>query len=722
MAASVYAQPLTTSEDGIFLSAAMLEMGQTVDLSTVPWRFHEGDNPAWADPVYNDSAWALINTDFPSDSLGGAWQGIGWFRLHLRVDSSLHNTLLGFYTYHAGASEIYLDGEKIGGFGEIGTSAETDQIYIPKGLPLTAHLDDSDAHVLAVRYTNRALSPRQRAFHALSRYEPTGFALVVGANTEMVHRYTFSKSQIYTDALLMGMLLLIAALHLLLYAFDRRDHTNLFFGLSMLCMSIGHFGAGHVFGYQFLLVDGALNETLLFDIGFHGFMFFLLLLLATVYSLYAPRLVRYVWIAGLVWLIVWGMLWNSLDRTTDVAQILILLLFLETIRVTAYAIYKRQEGGWMLGASVLITALAFLAFALGGTSATAYRGALTDTPRLVTQTGFWLIFLFVPLPLGMSVLLARRYTSRSQRLELELERVEELSAQTLAQEREKQALIASQNERLEAEVEARTAELRQSQQQLVHAEKMASLGALTAGIAHEIKNPLNFINNFAEVNEELADELQEALTNGESVEDIIADLKQNATVIAQHGKRADGIVKSMMAHAREGKGEREAVNLNALIDEHVELAYHGKRAQTPGFNVKIERDFDEGVGNVEVVPQDFGRVILNLVGNAFDAVMERAASENGTYEPVVHVVSCKQAGGVEIRVADNGPGMNAEVKTKVFEPFFTTKPTGTGTGLGLSLSYDIITQGHGGTLTVESKEGNGAAFVITLPHAVAPAR
>ncbi len=284
----------------------------------------------------------------------------------------------------------------------------------------------------------------------------------------------------------------------------------------------------------------------------------------------------------------------------------------------------------------------------------------------------------------------------------------------LAKEREK----ARERELEQAKkIEQAYHQLRETKDRLVQQEKMASLGALTAGIAHEIKNPLNFINNFAEVNEELAQELREALANGESVDDIIADLEQNAAVIAQHGKRADGIVKSMMAHAREGKGEREAVNLNALIDEHVELAYHGKRAQVPGFNATIERDYDEAVGQVEIMPQDFGRVILNLMGNAFDAVMERAAQVNGQYEPEVTISTRRVDNRIEIRVADNGPGMSAEVKAKVFEPFFTTKPTGSGTGLGLSLSYDIITQGHGGTLTVESEVGEGAAFILTLPEA-----
>ncbi len=279
--------------------------------------------------------------------------------------------------------------------------------------------------------------------------------------------------------------------------------------------------------------------------------------------------------------------------------------------------------------------------------------------------------------------------------------------------------VALNNAEAYQQLAAALEELTTTQQQLVQQEKMASLGALTAGIAHEIKNPLNFINNFAEVNEELADEVREDLADFPEalahIDDLLADLKQNAGVIALHGKRADSIVRSMMAHAREGKGERVQVELNTLIDEHMELAYHGKRAQTPGFNVEIARDYDAAVGEVAVVPQDFGRVILNLVGNAFDAVLEYAAQQNGQYTPQVMVSTRRVGDRVEVRVTDNGPGMNEAVKAKIFEPFFTTKPTGSGTGLGLSLSYDIITQGHGGTLTVESSENEGAVFLLTLP-------
>ena len=263
-------------------------------------------------------------------------------------------------------------------------------------------------------------------------------------------------------------------------------------------------------------------------------------------------------------------------------------------------------------------------------------------------------------------------------------------------------------------------ELKTRQAQLIQQEKMASLGQLTAGIAHEIKNPLNFVNNFAEVNQELADELREAYGANPNIKladllDVIDDLKQNAQVIAQHGKRADGIVHAMMQHARGGTGQREPTDMNTLVSQHIDLAYHGKRAQVPGLTVTIERDLGEQARVVNVVPQEIGRVLLNLLGNAFDAVHEHAGKVDGAYVPTVTVSTQQIDGQVEIRVSDNGPGIPTEIREKIFEPFFTTKPTGTGTGLGLSLSYDIVTQGHGGRLTVESTEGEGATFIITLP-------
>jgi two-component system, NtrC family, sensor kinase len=268
------------------------------------------------------------------------------------------------------------------------------------------------------------------------------------------------------------------------------------------------------------------------------------------------------------------------------------------------------------------------------------------------------------------------------------------------------------------EIEETLHKLKETQTQLVQSEKMASLGELTAGIAHEIQNPLNFVNNFADLNVELIDELQQELITGNTEEAIAIanNIKDNEQKINHHGKRADAIVKSMLQHSRKSSGQKELTDINALCDEYLRLSYHGLRAKDKSFNADFATKFDTTLAPISVAPQDIGRVILNLVNNAFYAVNERQKKEQGsTYKPRVTLTTTKQAGQVIIEVADNGIGIPQQVKEKIFQPFFTTKPTGEGTGLGLSLSYDIVTKGHGGELRVETKEGIGTEFIIQLP-------
>ena len=288
--------------------------------------------------------------------------------------------------------------------------------------------------------------------------------------------------------------------------------------------------------------------------------------------------------------------------------------------------------------------------------------------------------------------------------------IKKLSDLTLEQEKEKQHLLASQNEALEKQVEERTAELRQSlenlqatQTQLVQAEKMASLGELTAGIAHEIQNPLNFVNNFSEVSVELIDELYTELEKGDINEGkIIADdLKSNLEKITHHGKRAGDIVKGMLHHSRKSTGQKELTDINTLCDEYLRLAYHGLRAKDKSCNAAMITDFDPDIPKLEVVSQDLGRVILNIITNAFYAVNERSKNGESGYEPSVIVGTKKYENTIEIIIKDNGPGIPGHIKDKIFQPFFTTKPTGQGTGLGLSLAYDVVNS-HEGKLRVES--------------------
>jgi two-component system, NtrC family, sensor kinase len=297
-----------------------------------------------------------------------------------------------------------------------------------------------------------------------------------------------------------------------------------------------------------------------------------------------------------------------------------------------------------------------------------------------------------------------------------------------------QAVIAIENVRLFEDVQKRTQELsrlledlRTAQDRLVQTEKLASLGQLTAGIAHEIKNPLNFVNNFSAVSVELIDELREALggvrLNNKlraEISEIADTLQSNLDKVVQHGKRADAIVKNMLLHSRQGSGEHRPVDINALVDESLNLAYHGARAERQGFNITLERSFDPAAGDIDLFPQEITRALLNLISNGFYATTKRKAeADGGNYEPTVAAATKNLGDRVEIRIRDNGTGIPPEVREKLFNPFFTTKPAGEGTGLGLSISHDIIVKQHGGSIEVDTQPGEFTEFRIVLPRASA---
>lgn len=336
----------------------------------------------------------------------------------------------------------------------------------------------------------------------------------------------------------------------------------------------------------------------------------------------------------------------------------------------------------------------------------------------------WKVYFSIAALFAIIWFIAMYFIGKKQRKDIAKEQLK-------AVEREKQFLQSEALKvELERKVEERTAELSEqknelqkaldelkvTQNQLIQSEKMASLGELTAGIAHEIQNPLNFVNNFSEVSSELLDEMNAEIEKGdfEEAKAIANDVKLNLEKINHHGKRADAIVKGMLQHSRASSGTKELIDLNAICDEYLRLSYHGLRAKDKTFNAKLITDFDNSIGKVQIIPQDFGRVILNLLTNAFYAVDEKKKAGNKDYEPTVSIVTKNESDKIIITVSDNGNGMPKEIIDKVFQPFFTTKPTGKGTGLGLSMSYEIITKGHNGQLNVESVENEGTKFTVIL--------
>ncbi len=303
-----------------------------------------------------------------------------------------------------------------------------------------------------------------------------------------------------------------------------------------------------------------------------------------------------------------------------------------------------------------------------------------------------------------------------------------VAAEEVTEQKEAEAALRIVNDTLEArtvELTRSLEELRNAQDRLVQSEKLASLGQLTAGIAHEIKNPLNFVNNFSIISMELIDELQEALKHREvddqkvaEIGDLANTLRSNLDKIVQHGRRADSIVKNMLLHSRKDSGERRRVGINTLVEESLNLAYHGARAEWPGFNVMLQRSFDPAAGEIDLYPQDITRVLLNLISNGFYAANQRKVQANGndSYEPTVAAVTKDLGDSVEIRIRDNGTGIAPDMTKNMFTPFFTTKPPGEGTGLGLSISHDIIVKQHTGSIDVDSKFGEFTEFRIVLPR------
>lgn len=426
----------------------------------------------------------------------------------------------------------------------------------------------------------------------------------------------------------------------------------------------------------------------------------------------SPRLSRqldWIWAPGVA-LLALSFVWRS-DLFDEAYLLFVLGAFaLVLLRVQEY----RPARTLLLGiAPYTVYSLVELLVALAGKSLLKSYDDVFEASK-----GFTFIWL------GTFVLIARNQKKHLEQERLEREREVQDKRRIEAENSELERMVAERTATLTLqaqELQQALDELKTTQDQLIQSEKMASLGELTAGIAHEIQNPLNFVTNFSDVSAELVQELLEEQQRPDRDLDLeaelLADLKQNLEKITHHGQRAASIVRGMLEHSRQSSGERTPTDLNVLADEYLRLAYHGLRAKDKSFNATLNTALDPALPKVSVIPQDLGRVLLNLLTNAFYAVHKRQqqGAEPG-YQPTVSVTTAPNAeGDVEIRVRDNGTGIPPEVQQKIFQPFFTTKPTGEGTGLGLSLSYDIVTKGHGGSIEVESQPGQGTEFIITLP-------
>jgi signal transduction histidine kinase len=683
------------------------------------WKFHPGDNLAWDDSDFDDSSWEAIDPNLDLYYLPQIRNSsVGWFRIKFRIDSSSLNKPLALQVNQHIASEIYLNGKLLKQYGRVSANAEQIKAYQPNYQSVGV-LFNQPEQVIAVRFSVQENLP-------YINWVPYFRTLEIRIN-EIPDASTFEKFQerhFWLNYIETGVYIFLGLIFLGVFLVYDQQKANLYFSLSAFAFGIGNY----------LYVAIGVNS----DVAFKAYtaiacclllwVLYNLFLFLAIYSLFSPRKGYLFWLVNCCLLVGAYLLFFTYQWTYILGlAIPTSLTAIELLRICLRA-YRQGRRGVSIVIVGLITYLIFICLFILLLYELLPNPAFT--PNYVLRDIVYRIF-SISIPLALSIYLAREYAFTSKDLEQKLLEVQKLSAKTIVQEQEKQQILATENERLEQQVHERTQELthqkeelqstvehlKATQTQLIQSEKMASLGELTAGIAHEIQNPLNFVNNFSEVSQELTDELQQELEAGDTKEAkaISRDIKQNLEKINFHGKRADSIVKSMLLHSRISSGEKQLTDINALIDEYLRLAYHGLRAKEKDFNADFKLEADPSVGKLSVVPQEIGRVMLNLFNNAFYATAQKKFQLNGQYQPQVIVTTKAIGESVKIHVRDNGTGIPEHIKSKIFQPFFTTKPTGEGTGLGLSLSYDIITKGHNGELKVDSQEGQYSEFIVSLP-------
>ena len=687
----------------VTISPAMATSHSIALGNTDGWLFKQGNDIAWAQKDISTAGWKEIK---PSELSGkfadknGRLEG--WLRIKIKLGATFRDTILGLYMNSWAASEVYVDGNLLNTFGNTGINGEPFREFSPiYQFPVPFNIEKNNAHTIAVHFVDflSSLPP----YHLKSEERLRYFVSITSPEFITEHFSYYMQERFYRTMLLSVNAILCLLFWLL--AFQNPVEKNLFLigatttilTLLIYCETYSSPGVSFFVLRFFALVAPILRAIVM------------TLIIVLMLRIFKRKITTLFKIAVSIILI--GAI------TQLYSEKYIILILQASLILFLYAYYIITSWKTLKGAqwAVLTGVLVCLSF-----------GLLLATSSLVNpELNYSLVFLyysglFLSFPLSLLVYVALRFREIITEVRDNAKQVVQLSIEKKEQALNQQKILQDEVDRQTAEIRTTLDNLKSTQAQLIQSEKMASLGELTAGIAHEIQNPLNFVNNFSEVNKELIEELKSEKSKVKSERDdkledqLLNDIEQNLEKINHHGKRADSIVKGMLQHSRTTSGQKELADINALCDEYLRLAYHGLRAKDKGFNADLKTDFDESVGKINIVPQDIGRVLLNLFNNAFYAVSEKQKTEDEKFEPCVSVQTKKINEKIEIIVMDNGNGIPKNVVDKVFQPFFTTKPAGRGTGLGLSLAYDII-KAQGGEIKVETKEGERSEFIVQLP-------
>jgi two-component system, NtrC family, sensor kinase len=688
------------------LSASMFDLNQAIVLFNLNgWHFRQGNDPAWARPDLNTTGWKSMKPTEISKKLADKNGRIeGWFRLKIRLDSSFDGMPLFLDVFSWGAADLYVDGKLFRSYGNTGIKGQTFTGTVPStNRPLSfIHLVLGKEHLIAIHFVNyiRSFPLNLIAGEYLWLQPLLNGPIFTPNNYDFFHELAIYEIIWTTVCIILSLLF-----WLLIFQNPRQRNLRLIafcstcFALSTLLRYIEDQN-GDILLPSFLTIS--IIESLFTVLMVTS----TLLILACVFTNKASR--RLVILLSLITIIAFY------DRLISNSPTVLIICMAAVIVIALYYVissWKTLKGAqWAIVAGVLITLFWVFLWVILTLLKIEALPARINYPFLIVEAGIYLSF-----PFSLLVYVSLRFREIIRDVRENARKVVEVTEEKRQQALNQQTILKEQVKERTAELSQSLENLKATQSQLIQSEKMASLGELTAGIAHEIQNPLNFVNNFSEVNTELIEEADQEIDKGNisEVKTILNDIKENEEKINHHGKRADAIVKGMLQHSRSSSGVKEPTDINALADEYLRLAYHGLRAKDKTFNATMKTDYDQSIGTINIVPQDIGRVILNLITNAFYAVTEKKNQQTESFEPTVTVSTKRINSKAEIKVRDNGNGIPQKILDKIFQPFFTTKPTGQGTGLGLSLSYDIV-KGHGGELNVDTKEGEYTEFTILL--------
>ena len=695
----------------VVLSASMLD-GSTNQIrleNLNGWSFKQGLDTSLTNFNTDTAGWKKLKpTELSSKFADKNGRVDCWFRTAIQFDSSLLGKKVAFRLSKWAATEFYVDEKLVDTRGNIGNNGKPYREYLGETDPFSLNITNATPYIFVIHFVTYVSPIPPYDLEADMQFRLFG-PNYYSTNIKL-ERF---NSNFYN---LWGIVCAVLSLLFWFLVFQNRHEKNLFWiALTTTDLTLAIYVNPRLsFTYSSYLEN--ITLLILSGVFFYSFVIVLIpVLLSKLFKLTMNSKIRLILITSLILEILLSFL---LNENSLIAQIITISGVIVSLIVCIYyviASWKNLKNAqWAIVVGLGFSIFLFICYLIFLSFITNFKSSVLS---YVFFSGFILSF-----PLSLMVYVSLRFKEIITEVQLNISKVVALSEEKKLQAENQQKILQEEVNKQTLELRQTLSNLRATQAQLIQSEKMASLGELTAGIAHEIQNPLNFVNNFSEVNTELIDELKTELATGnmQLAIELANDIKENEEKINHHGKRADAIVKGMLQHSQSGTGKKEPTDINALCDEYLRLAYHGLRAKDKSFNANFITDFDNSIGKINIIPQDIGRVLLNLINNAFYAVDERQkiTKENlptgqAGYQPTVFLSSKKSDDKVILTVKDNGSGIPQNIVDKIFQPFFTTKPTGQGTGLGLSLSYDII-KAHGGEIKVETEEGEGTKFIIQL--------